>query len=633
MKDYEHFIYKSRYARWSDLEGRREEIEETVGRYLTFFEQHISEDYPIALEDFHAVRKDLEQAMLDMAVLPSMRAFMTAGKALERDHVAGYNCAYLPIDRPRSFDEAMYILLCGTGVGYSVEKHYVEKLPEIAETFHETDTTIVVADSKIGWASSFRELLSLLYSGKVPRWDLSRIRPAGARLRTFGGRASGPGPLQSLFEFAVQTFRRAAGRRLTTLEAHDLVCKIADVVVVGGVRRSALISLSDLSDERMREAKSGNWWEASPWRALANNSAVYTEKPELGVFIDEWKSLYTSKSGERGIFNRQAGARATERSGRRNTEGYEMGTNPCSEIVLRPRQFCNLTEVVIRSGDSLQDLKRKVELATILGTLQSTLTDFRYLSKEWKTNCEEERLLGVSLTGICDHDLLSVPSAEMRGWLTKLKEHAIETNTKWAKILGISSSAAITCVKPSGTVSQLVDSSSGIHPRYAPYYIRTVRCDKKDPIGRMLRDQGVPFEDDVTKPESTGVFSFPRKSPKHSRCTGDYSALEQLELWKEYQEFWCEHKPSCTVFVGEDEWLDVGAWVWRHFDQVSGLSFLPRDSGTYRQAPYRGITEEAYKEALKAFPKIDWSKLWDYEKEDLTTASSELACVAGSCEI
>ena len=625
---YEHYIALSRYARWIEPENRRERWDETVKRYFDFFEEKLGS------KQFNKHRQELEKAVLELEVLPSMRCLMTAGPALARDNVAGYNCSYVAVDNPKVFDEIMYILMCGTGVGFSVERQYINKLPEVAEEFYDTNTVISVPDSRVGWSTAFRELISLLYGGKIPRWDLSKLRPAGAILRTFGGRSSGPEPLDELFRFACDLFRKAAGRRLNSLECHDLVCKVADVIVVGGVRRSALISLSNLTDERMRSAKNGQWWEDTPHRRLANNSVAYTEHPDIGIFIKEWQSLYESKSGERGIFSRVASQRQAARSGRRDSE-VDFGTNPCSEIILRSKQFCNLSEIVVRADDTMDSLRRKARLATILGTIQATLTDFRYLSKIWQTNTEEERLLGVSLTGIMDHEILSNrQEGEVEGWLKELKNECIKTNKEWAKILGIPSSTAITCVKPSGTVSQLVNSASGIHPRYSPYYIRTVRGDNKDPLTKFLIDQGVPAEPDVMSPNQTTVFSFPVKSPENSVFRNDRSAIEQLELWKIYQEHWCEHKPSITVYYRDNEFLDVGAWVYKNFDSISGVSFLPHSDHSYRQAPYQEITKEKYEEALAKMPKdIDWSKLSDYEKEDTTTSAKELACTALGCEL
>ena len=636
--EYQSYIHTSRYARWLPDENRRESWEETVDRYIDFWVDRGL----LGFED----AETLANAIHGLEVMPSMRTLMTAGKALERDNVAGYNCSYLAVDNLKAFDEAMYVLMCGTGVGFSVERQYINLLPELAEEFHETDTTITVADSKIGWAKSYRELLSMLVNGQIPKWDVSKVRPAGAPLKTFGGRASGAEPLVDLFEFSIEVFKNAAGRKLTSIECHDLMCKVADIVVVGGVRRSALISLSNLTDERMRVAKSGQWWVDNPQRALANNSISYTEKPDMGIFMKEWEALYESKSGERGIFNREAARRSAQVSGRRDTE-HDFGTNPCSEIILRSKQFCNLSEVVVRSGDTFDDLKRKVRLATILGTLQSTLTNFRYLSSVWKRNTEEERLLGVSLTGIMDHPVLSGTEnpmdnpweeegrkSELKQVLNELKEVAVETNKEWAEKLGIPQSVAITCVKPSGTVSQLVNSASGIHPRYSDYYIRTVRQDKKDPLADLMIEAGVPYEDDVMKPDSTYVFSFPMKAPEGSVMRDDRNAIEQLELWKVYQEAWSEHKPSITVYVKEDEWLEVGAWVYKNFDGISGVSFLPHSEHSYKQAPFQEITKEEYEEALKKMPTdIDFTNLVEFEKEDTTIGMKEYACTSGSCDI
>ena len=638
---YQEFIHKSRYARWLWEENRRENWDETVARYFNFFDEHIEEvtGYKVSKEE----RKQLEEAVLNLEIMPSMRCLMTAGEALKRENVAGYNCSYVAVDSPRSFDEILYILMNGTGVGFSVESKYVDQLPVVSDSFHDTETTILVADSKLGWAKALKELIHLLYAGQVPRWDVSKVRPAGAPLKTFGGRASGPGPLEDLFKFVVATFKKAAGRKLSTLEAHDIVCKIAEIVVVGGVRRSALISLSDLSDDRMRVAKSGDWWKENVQRALANNSFVAKEKPDVGIFMREWLSLYESRSGERGIFSRQASKKQAEKFGRRDPD-HDFGTNPCSEIILRSREFCNLTEVVVRGHDTPESLKRKVKLATILGTFQSTLTNFKYLSKKWAENCAEERLLGVSLTGIMDNQFTngsigkSIPcqidSYTLEGMLEDLRNEAVKTNKLWAAKLGIPVSAAITCVKPSGTVSQLVDSASGIHARHSPYYIRTVRADKKDPLAIMMKDMGFPVEDDVTKPDHTYVFSFPQKSPENAIYRNDMGAIEQLELWLTYQRHWCEHKPSVTISVKEHEWPEVGAWVYNHFDEMSGVSFLPFSDHVYKQAPYQDCTKEEYEALLTKMPKnVNWSDLAKYEKRDSTTGSQELACVAGGCEI
>ena len=629
---YQEFIHLSRYSRWLPEEGRREIWGETVGRYFDYFTDHLKEmcnyDLPSKL------RNELEEAVLGQRVMPSMRCLMTAGEALKRENIAGYNCSYVAVDRVQAFDEILYVLMNGTGVGFSVERQFVVKLPMVAEDFHPTNTVIQVADSKLGWAKGFKELIGLLYIGQIPRWDLSKVRPAGSPLKTFGGRASGPEPLENLFNFSVNTFKNAAGRRLSSIECHDIVCKIAEIVVVGGVRRSALISLSNLSDDRMRYAKSGQWWNDNSQRALANNSACYTEKPEIGIFMDEWKALYDSKSGERGIFNRASANKQAAKNGRREIEGHEFGTNPCSEIILRDRGFCNLSEVVIRENDTEETLLEKVRLATILGTFQSTLTNFKYLSSAWKKNCEEERLLGVSLTGIMDCQLTNGKNKNLDELLLKLKNEAIKTNKKYAELLGIKQSVAITCVKPSGTVSQLVDAASGIHARHNPYYIRTVRGDKKDPLTKMMTDIGFPVEDDLMNPSHTAVFSFPMKVSNKSIFRTDMSAIEQLELWLTYQKSWCEHKPSVTISVKEHEWLEVGAWVYENFDYMSGVSFLPFSEHTYKQAPYQDCDEKQYKFLLERMPKkVDWNKLSDYENVDMTIGSQELACVAGGCEI
>ena len=627
---YQDFIHLSRYSRWLEEEGRRETWEETVNRYFNFFDEHLK---GMKVKVSKEEREELRQAVLNLEIMPSMRSLMTAGEALIRDNTAGYNCSYVAVNRVRAFDEILYILMCGTGVGFSVEKQFVEKLPTIAEEFTNSDTTIIVQDSKAGWAKAYKELVSLLIGGQVPQWDVSKVRPAGARLKTFGGRASGPKPLEDLFQFTCDTFKRAAGRKLTSIECHDIVCKIAEIVVVGGVRRSALISLSNLTDDRMRNAKTGAWWEANPQRALANNSAVYTERPEIGVFMEEWLSLYNSKSGERGIFNRDATKKTGARLGDRRDPNFEFGTNPCSEIILRDREFCNLTEVVVRADDTPESLKRKVRLAAILGTWQASLTNFPYLSSEWKKNCEEEALLGVSLTGILDNKIMYTPGVNLNGLLSSLKNDAVETNKEWAKRLGINPAAAITCVKPSGTVSQLVDAASGIHARHAEYYVRTVRADQKDPICKLMVDLGFPHEPCVMKPEHTMVFAFPMKA-EGSVTRNDMTAIEQLDLWLLYQRNWCEHKPSVTITVKEHEWMEVGAWVYKHFDEISGISFLPHSDHTYRQAPYQDCTKEQYEEMLAKMPKsVDWSQLKKYEKEDNTAGTQTYACSGDKCEI
>ena len=625
--EYSKFIHKSRYARWKEDIKRREEWDETIDRLMGYWLDQLPTIFPEVMEE-------IRQAILDVKVMPSMRSMMTAGKALDRDHVSGYNCSYVAVDHQRVFDETMYILMCGTGLGFSVERQYINQLPEIAEEFHQTETTIVVADSKIGWASSFRQLITLLYQGLIPKWDVSKVRLAGTKLKTFGGRASGPDPLVDLFKFTIRMFVDAAGRKLNSIECHDLMCKIADIVVVGGVRRSALISLSNLTDQRMRDAKKGQWWVGEPQRALANNSVCYTEKPDIGIFMDEWKSLYESKCGERGIFNREAAI--NNQPERRKEFGYlDYGCNPCSEIVLRSKSFCNLTEVIIRQDDTLDTLIEKMKLATIIGTLQSTLTKFRYLSSIWKRNCEEERLLGVSLTGIMDHPVMNGSQGEEKliEWLESMKLQAVITNKIWAERLDINPAAAITCVKPSGTVSQLVDSASGIHPRFSPYYIRTIRADKKDPIAQLMVDKNFPVEDDMMKPDTGYVFSFPIKSPKGSVFTDDRDAIEQLKLWKIYQEHYCEHKPSITVYVKEHEWLEVGSWVYKNFDMISGVSFLPKESHSIPQSPYQECTEDEYNAFVKRMPKdIDWKELARYELSDNTEGTKEFACTGNKCE-
>ena len=630
--NYQQFIHLSRYARWNEELGRRETWNETVARYFDFFEAHLKDKHDIKDSLWKETRNILEKAVLYLNIMPSMRALMSAGKALEKDNVAGFNCSYVAVDSPRAFDETLYILMCGTGVGFSVERQYINQLPDLPEELFDTDTVIKVADSKIGWAKSYKELLSLLYAGQIPTWDVSNIRPYGARLKTFGGRASGPDPLEELFDFTINIFKDAINKgqnKLVSIDCHDLMCKVAEVVVVGGVRRSALISLSNLSDDRMRNAKSGAWWEENQQRALSNNSVAYTDAAETGAFMREWLSLYESKSGERGIFNRQAAEKQAAKNGRRE-EYKDFGCNPCSEIILRNKQFCNLTEVVIRPDDNMNILKAKVEAATILGTMQATLTNFRYLTYKWKQNTNQESLLGVSLTGIMDNINMINDKID----LEELRDLSISVNKVWAKKLGIPQSAAITCVKPSGTVSQLVNSASGIHTRHSPYYLRTVRADKKDPLAKMMVDAGVYHEEDLTKPEHTYVFYFPMKSPKGALTRKDFTAIEHLKIWKDYQDKWCEHKPSVTISVKEDEWLEVGAWVHKNFDDISGISFLPYSDHSYKQAPYQEITYNEYRKWLKKTTDVvDWSKITEYETEDNTENTKELACSAGTCEI
>ena len=629
--DYQKFIHKSRYARWIDEENRRETWNETVSRFFNFMVDHVKYTTDVDLSKDDTI-KQVKQAILQLQVMPSMRSLMTAGPALKRENIAGYNCSYIPIDNPKSFDEVLYILMNGTGVGFSVERQYINSLPTIPDQpFEDTEDVISVADSKEGWARSFKDLIGYLYSNRVPKLDFSKIRPAGERLKTFGGRASGPQPLQDLFEFTTGVFKNAQGRKLSSIECHDIVCKTGEVVVVGGVRRSALLSLSNLTDDRMRSAKSGDWWHMYPHRALANNSVAYTETPNPSSFMKEWLALYESKSGERGIFNRVAANDKATSNGRRQEHG-DFGTNPCSEIILRPNQFCNLSEVVCRSSDTVKILQRKAELASILGTLQATLTDFKYLSTRWRSNTEEERLLGVSLTGIMDCAVLHRSDSDKT--LKLLKDTVIATNKKWADLLGIPQSTATTCVKPSGTVSQLTDSASGIHARHAPYYVRTVRGDVKDSLTQFLMNQNIPNEPDFNNPSNTVVFSFPFKSPDAAICRTDMKALEQLHVWKRFSDHWCEHKPSVTVSVKEHEWVEVGNWCYSNFDSLSGISFLPFSDHSYRQAPYQDSTKQEYKKLCAAMPDaIDWKEFDNYEKEDNTKASQELACSAGVCEV
>ena len=635
---YQEYIHLSRYSRWLPNKKRRETWKETVSRYFKFFEEHLQENYNYEIPK--KLRMKLEAAVLNLEVMPSMRCLMTAGPALKKENIAGYNCAYTPVDSMKSFDEILYVLMNGTGVGFSVESKHTEQLPDIPEELYLTDTVIKVRDSKLGWAKAYRELVSLLCTGLIPSWDMTKVRPAGSVLKTFGGRASGPEPLEALFKFTIEKFQGAKGRKLRPLECHDIVCKVAECIVVGGVRRSALLSLSDLGDDELRTCKTGEFGYENAQRYLANNSANYHSKPDLGTFLKEWRSLYMSKSGERGIFSSFNARKHTEKLGKRRELQDDFGTNPCSEIILRPREFCNLTEAVIRSNDGWSDIQRKVKLATVLGTWQSTLTNFRYISNKWKINCEEERLLGVSLTGIMDndltngHDLISPTEIdELSEQLELLKEKAVRQNKWMSDQIGINSSAAITAIKPSGTVSQLVDSASGIHTRHNPYYIRTVRGDKKDPMTKLMIEQGVPYEDDVVKPEIGAVFSFPMESPKDALCRNDLSAIDQLVLHAVYGEAFTEHKVSQTISVKEEEWLEVGAFVYRNFDSISGVSFLPYSDHVYKQAPYQDCSQKEYKSLLKKMPVLDWSKLSEYEKDDYTIASQELACSGGSCEI
>jgi ribonucleoside-diphosphate reductase alpha chain len=631
--DYQNFIALSRYARWLPEKNRRETWKETVARYFDFMEVHLKENTNQEL--IPKTRKILEDAVCNLEVMPSMRALMTAGKALEDNNIAGYNCAYLSVDHPKSFDEALYVLMHGTGVGFSVERQFISKLPEVPEELVDVDDVIVVQDSKEGWQSAFRKLITYLYDGEMPKWDFSKIRPKGSRLKTFGGRASGPEPLLDLFNFATNLFKDAVGRKLTSYECHRMMCKIAEVVVVGGVRRSALISLSNLTDERMRNAKSGQWWSDTPEMALSNNSVCYTEKPDMGIFMKEWTSLYESKSGERGIFNREAAVKQVASIGRRSTD-HEFGCNPCSEIILRDGQFCNLTEIVVRAEDTQKDILRKARLATILGTFQASLTNIKRLRPKWVKNTEEESLLGVSLTGIMDNSFMngSVDKEALPKFLEKVRKEVVEINAHWSELLGINQATATTAIKPSGTVSQLVDSASGIHTRHNDYYFRRVRADAKDPIAQLMEDQGIPCEADVMKPNSVKVFTFPMKAPKGAVLRNERTAIEQLELWLIYQRHYCEHKPSVTVSVREHEWMQVGAWVYEHFDEVSGVSFLPHSDHSYQQAPYEDCTKKEYNELAKKMPKsVDWDLISEYELTDTTVGTKTLACTGSVCEL
>ena len=617
---YQQVIAASRYARFIPEKQRRETWEETVDRLINYLE--------VKVPDLKDDLKRIHNAVLNLEVMPSMRLLMTAGEACERDNISAYNCSYLAVNNKRAFSEALYILMNGTGVGFSCERQEISHLPVVPEEIKECNDIIVVGDSKLGWAKSFKKLLSSLWEGDIPTIDYSQVRPAGARLKTFGGRASGPAPLKRLFDFVIDIFKEAKGRKLTSIEVHDIMCMIGEIVVVGGVRRSALISLSNLTDRRMREAKIGAWWTDNAHRGLANNSVAYTEKPDVETFMEEWLSLVKSKSGERGIFNRIAAQKQANKWGRRD-ETLSYGTNPCSEIILRDKQFCNLSEVVIRQDDTEETLTEKVRIATILGTIQSTLTNFKFLSSEWQHNTQEERLLGVSLTGIMDCKLTSNPDPKM---LERLRDEARKTNETYSKRLGIPTSASITCVKPSGTVSQLVDAASGIHGRHNDFYIRRIRMDKKDPVYSFLLEQGVYCEDEVHRPDSTAVFSFPMKAPKGAITRNDWSAIQQLENWLVYQRHWCEHKPSVTISVKDDEWVEVGAWVWKYFDEISGVSFLPHSDHTYQQAPYEDCTKEVYQSLLKNTPKtINWAEL--IEEDDNTEGVQQLACVSGVCEL
>ena len=626
------YIAKSKYARYLDSEKRRESWEETVQRYFDFAQEHIHDNHPQALGKWLEVVPNLQSDVYTLKTMPSMRLLMTAGEAVKRNNIAAYNCHYGAIDKVRKFSDMLLILLHGTGSGFSCERQMITKLSAIPDNITKTDDVVVVKDSKEGWANAFSILLRYLYQGSVPKVDYSKVRPKGARLKTFGGRASGPEPLKRLFDFVSNLFLNAAGRKLTSLEVHDICCLIADIVVVGGVRRSALISLSNLSDQRMRDAKEGQWWVSNAQRGLANNSAVYTERPEIEIFMAEWLSLIKSKSGERGIFNRAAAKKQAARWGRRSPD-YEYGCNPCSEILLRSNQMCNLTEAVVRAEDTLETLMEKITVATIMGVYQSTLTDFKGVDQELQRNCEEERLLGVSMTGVMDHAILNNVNETAIDWLQTLRDHARAVATEWAGYFGVNVSVAITCNKPSGTVAQLVNAGTGgLHPRFGEYYIRTYRQDNKDPLTQFLKNQGISWEPSVMKPDTETIFSFVVKSPVGAVMRDDRTAVQQLEHWLMFQRHWCEHKPSVTIYVKDHEWLEVGAWVYKHFDEVCGVSFLPHDNGSYRQAPFQEITKEEYTEFLAKYPgTIDWDQF--IELDDLTEGSQEMACMGGLCTV
>lgn len=624
LTPFQSFIFISRYSRWLPSHNRRESWDECVDRWWNYFTDKV----PTLAE-----RPDVKEAILNLEVLPSMRSLMTAGIALDHDNTCLYNCSYLPIESVDSFAELFVILMNGTGTGYSVERQYTDKLPTVANKIVKNfDKVIVVEDSKEGWGNALKTLFNDLYSGKHPKWDLSKVRPSGARLKTFGGRASGPAPLDNLFKFLVKVFYNAQGRKLSALECHDTCCAIANAVIVGGVRRSAMISLSDLGDREIAMCKSGAWWEQAGFRSYANNSAVYRGKPPMGQFLEEWTSLYNSHSGERGMINRRALQEQAVKWGRE--KNCEYGTNPCAEIILKPFEFCNLSTVVVRTDDTAASLKKKVELATIIGTVQSTFVKFPYLRPEWKKNCEEERLLGVSMTGIFDNKLTSGLEGKPKlvRLLENLRDHATATNLKWAEKLGINPSKSITCVKPEGTTSCLVDSASGLHPRYADYYFRRIRLDKKDPLYNLMKDQGVPCEDDVINPTSTAVFTFAMKAPRGTVTTEDLRALDHLDLWKTYQEHYCHHKPSVTVNYKDSEFLEVGNWLWENFDMATGIAFLPGgDNHTYAQAPFEQIDSATYAAHPKV--KVNFNDLMKYESEDNTEVGKEFACSAGGCQI
>ena len=629
------FVYLRTYARWIEHEGRRETWIETIDRYLSFMRENLGEK--LTKEDY----SELRQALLKQEVMPSMRLLQFAGDAARKTNVCAYNCSYIAPSCVEDFGEVMYVSMCGTGVGFSVESQNVEALPQIEYQGGEKLATHIVADSKEGWCDALVLGMNTWYQGKDIEFDYSKLRPAGARLKTFGGKSSGPEPLQALLDFTRSKILSRQGRRLTNINVHDILCKIGEIVVAGGVRRSAMISLSDLDDEKMRHAKDGQFYMLQPQRSIANNSAVYLEKPTQEVFLSEWLALVKSGSGERGIFNRGS---LIETLPKRRVDLLKekglihgdritgiIGTNPCAEIILQSKQFCNLSEVVARSDDDEKSLLRKIRLATLLGTYQASLTYFPYLSKAWQDNCEKERLLGVSITGQWD-----CQAVRDNNVLDKLKQAAIDANKEYAKRFNVNASTCITCVKPSGTVSQTVDSSSGMHPRHAPFYIRRIRISASDALFKMLKKQGVPYHPEVGQSEmdaTTFVLDFPVKAPTNAVCKDNLTALEQLEHWRLVKENYTEHNPSVTISVGEDEWLQVANWVYQHWDIIGGLSFLPRFDHVYQLAPYEAITEEEYNALLKRFEQLDFAQLFAYEHSDTTEVKRELACVGGACEI
>ena len=621
------FIYYRTYSRWIDDEGRRETWVETVDRYINFMRENLGKR--LSDKEYSEVR----QAILSHEAMPSMRLLQFAGKAARTTNVCAYNCSFIAPTKLEDFAEIMYISMCGTGAGFSVESQYIQQLPVIKRQSGKLRHVHVIDDSKEGWCDALTLGLKTWYAGEDVQFDYSRLRPAGARLKTMGGKSSGPDPLRELLTFARATVLKRQGRRLTNLDAHDIICKIGEIVVAGGVRRSALISLSDLDDVEMRDAKKGQFYITEPQRSLANNSAVYNEKPGAEEFMREWLALMESHSGERGIFNR-GGLRETfpERRTKMLEERIDtIGTNPCGEILLQPKQFCNLSEIVARAEDTPGSLMRKMKIATLLGTYQSTLTNFPYLSREWKEHCEEERLLGVSITGQWDSPAVRKP--EM---LKKLRDAAVVYNREYAKRFTVSPSTCITCTKPSGTLSQMVDCASGMHPRHAPYYIRRVRIASTDALFQMLRDQGVPYHPEVgqnMETATTFVIDFPVKAPDAAIFRDQVPALELLEYWKDVKENYTEHNPSVTISVGDDEWLKTGNWVYENWKIVGGLSFLPRSNHVYKLAPYEEIDEKAYHELLERFAHVDFSKIVTYEREDGTENKRELACASGTCEV